>query len=614
MHQVKLLFILIVSLCFVVDANSQNLPPEITVTGEQIYCYEAPIPIVTSATITDPDVTDNTLDEIYIQISEGYSLGNDTLTLGGVNPNITASWSITEALLTLTGPATFAEFETAIENVFFETTQTAFTSDRSFSINLGNANFLPSTGHYYFYVADLGITWAQARDAAAAQTYFGLQGYLATLTSQEEAQLAGEQSAGTGWIGASDQEVEGTWKWVTGPEAGMVFYIGAVNGSAPNGEFSFWNCGEPNNFGGNEDYAHITDQSVACAGRIGSWNDLPINSGESNPNNPYYPKGYIVEFGGFPGEPEINLSASSVVIMPRVEAEEQQFCGNDVELTVSANTSNVLWYESPSSATVIHSGFNYTTTLSGTTTFWLEAEENGCGSITRSPLTVFVNDNPSVNDITITQCDDEVIDGITTFVLSDSDDAIINGNSINFQVQYFIDDTLNLEIVTPAYTNQFNNQLIYVRVTNTTTGCSSVSEVTLFVKITSANSAVLNACDSLNEDGFTVFNLMDANDQLLNGLSTDVQVDGYYESYNNAILDVNAIVPNYTNDLPYNQTVYARLEQNLGCYAIAEIELVVDELPQLLPDEEVFYCLNTFPETIRLDGGIINDIPNNYYY
>lgn len=614
MFKVKLVLFLIASLILVVDANSQNLPPEISVTGEQVYCYEAPIPIVTSATISDPDVADNTLDEIYLQISEGYSLGNDTLSLGGVNPNITASWSISEALLTLTGPATFAEFEYAIENVFFETTQTAYTSDRSFSINLGNANYLPSTEHYYFYVSNPGITWAQARDAAAAQTYFGLQGYLATLTALEEAQLAGEQSAGTGWIGASDEEVEGTWKWVTGPEAGMVFYIGAANGSAPNGEFSFWNCGEPNNSGGNEDYAHITDQSVACSGRVGSWNDLPNNSGGSDPNNPYYPKGYIVEFGGFPGEPEINLSASSVVIMPRVEVEDQEVCGNDVNLMVSANTSTVLWYESPTSQTAIHSGFNYETTLNQTTTFWLEADENGCGSVTRTSFTAIINEIPNVNDIEITQCDDETIDGITTFVLSDSDDDIIIDSTADHQVQYFIDDALNLEIVTPSYENQFNNQIIYALVTNTTTECTAIAEVTLFVNIANANSATLNACDSINEAGFTVFNLSDSNEQLLEGLSPDVQVSGYYLNYADAVLAINELPNSYSNDSPFNQTIYARLEEDFGCYAIAEIELVVDALPQLLPDEEVFYCLNTFPETISLYGGITNDIPNNYYY
>ena len=114
----------------------QDLPPEITAIGNQGYCPGMPMNIVTSVSITDPDVTDTTLDEIFIQISEGYASGFDVLTLTGMHPNITPIWQQTEGQLVLNGPATFAEFEAAISNVEFSTSQTIFSSDRSFSINL----------------------------------------------------------------------------------------------------------------------------------------------------------------------------------------------------------------------------------------------------------------------------------------------------------------------------------------------------------------------------------------------------------------------------------------------------------------------------------------------
>jgi len=170
--------------------------PGIVVTHDQDYCPQAPVPIVSSAEITDDNPGNNTLDEVFIQISEGYVVGQDVLTLGGVNPNISAVWSPNQGLLTLSGTAPFSEYETAIENVFFETSQTVFQSNRSISISLGAASYLPSNGHYYIYVSAPGISWDAARAAAAEETYFGLQGYLVTLTSPEEAQLAGEQSPG----------------------------------------------------------------------------------------------------------------------------------------------------------------------------------------------------------------------------------------------------------------------------------------------------------------------------------------------------------------------------------------------------------------------------------
>ena len=100
---------------------------------------------------------------------------------------------------------------------------------KTFSLTAGSANYLASTDHYYDYVPSNLISWDDAKVAAEGMDYFGLQGYLATLTIPDEGQISGELSPGTGWIGASDVGSEGVWKWMTGPEAGMTFWNGNEN-------------------------------------------------------------------------------------------------------------------------------------------------------------------------------------------------------------------------------------------------------------------------------------------------------------------------------------------------------------------------------------------------
>lgn len=309
------------------DTLDADDPPSITATGDQLYCPGSTIPVVESISITDPD--SNTVDAVYIQITSNYDVSGDILNLTGTHPNITASWDTSEGRLLLNGPATLAEFEAAISAVEFQTTATVTSGDtRTFSIVLNEANYLESTGHYYEYVPSLGITWTAARDAAALRTFYGLQGYLATITVQDESDLLGAQAPGAGWIGASDATTEGDWYWVTGPEAGTLFWRGTSGGTAFG--YEFWNTGEPNQ-SGDEDYAHITAPGV---GLDGSWNDLS-NTGASSGS--YQPKGYLVEYGGMAGDPSYpNIAATTSItvdtIAPTASAPSpiSVYCSDDI--------------------------------------------------------------------------------------------------------------------------------------------------------------------------------------------------------------------------------------------------------------------------------------------
>jgi len=232
---------------------------------------------------------------------------------------------------------------------------------------------------------------------------------------------------------------------------------------------------------------------------------------------------------------------------------------------------------------------------------------------------LIINDAPVANDIAILQCDEDGIpEGFTTFNMVSFVNDITGGIS-NINVEFYLSNTdaenqLN-EITNPeAFANFFNPQTIYTRVTNTATSCISFSEVSLEVSTTSSNNASLQACDDDGtEDGFTVFDLSEANFSVLAGAPAGLDLQ-YFETYEDALLETDPLGTNFTNTIAYNQTIYARVENANACYGISEIELTVFKLPNIETEFETQYCLNFFPEPITLDGAVINDLPNNYFY
>jgi len=101
-------------------------------------------------------------------------------------------------------------------------------------------DWVDSQGQRHIYESLSGKwTWTQARDMAAARTWRDNNGYLATIMSPEENRcvhqlfvksVKNENWPGTNgwyasrrWLGGSDADSEGTWKWQTGPEQGMQF-------------------------------------------------------------------------------------------------------------------------------------------------------------------------------------------------------------------------------------------------------------------------------------------------------------------------------------------------------------------------------------------------------
>ena len=391
---------------FLIQNNWAQTPPTVTANGNQLYC-----PLNQQNIVTDFDIIpgDAEINQLFIQISENYIQGEDMLTLLGSHLAISTSWDPLEGKLNLTAltPSVTAYLDliAAVKDVVFESSASLISGKKLFSITIDEANYLPSNGHFYEFVPDKGISWTAAKTAAESKFHYGLQGYLATVTSIEEAQITGEQSSNFGWIGGSDSEIENTWKWMTGPEAGLTFWFGTAGGTTTGADipFAFWNTGEPNNLG-NEDYAHITAPGV---GLPGSWNDL-AESGDPDSNSPYHPQGYIVEYGGMPGDPVLNISASTKITVPEISSiTEGSNCGiGTVSLSATATLSaTILWFDSLTGGNKLGSGTNFITpSISSTTTFYVLASSDVlCEEGIRTPVIATIYGIPTITSVLETQ-------------------------------------------------------------------------------------------------------------------------------------------------------------------------------------------------------------------
>jgi GH25 family lysozyme M1 (1,4-beta-N-acetylmuramidase)/predicted small integral membrane protein len=116
-------------------------------------------------------------------------------------------------------------------------------------------------GHEY-RLCKVTKTWSQAKADALA-----CGGHLVTITSSAEnsfvSQLAGSNIV---WIGLTDEQTEGVWKWVTGESV----------------VYTNWAAYEPNDYGAGEDYGELyTD---------GTWNDC------GPPAWPSITRWYVIEW------------------------------------------------------------------------------------------------------------------------------------------------------------------------------------------------------------------------------------------------------------------------------------------------------------------------------
>ena len=257
----------------------------------------------------------------------------------------------------------------------------------------------------------------------------------------------------------------------------------------------------------------------------------------------------------------------------------------------------------------------FTNTVPGGESIYMKVKNaDGCYEIREIQL--IVNPLPAKTTTTLVQCDTELNpDGITLFNLTQATDALTN-NDQNLSVLYFentTDESANQDTLT-SYVNLTNPQTIIARITNITTGCSSLSTVELSVNVTPTRESFLYECDLVNsEDGFSNFDLTDTN---LTTLPSETV--RFYETLSDALLEENTIsnFTNYENSIAYNDILYARVEDGNNCAGISIVNLEVYQLPDIDPesDGDDYICTNLPNNFITINAGLLSGLTFDYTY
>ena len=368
---------------------------------------------------------------------------------------------------------------------------------------------------------------------------------------------------------------------------------------------------------------------------FGSWNNAtaPINfNGQTAvleatttviPNQTYHVKLVIADEQNFRYDSAVFLEAGSFKLFSnlgndKLLANSAALCENET-LELNAFEPGLSTYKWFKNGIEILGEINAIYEVVDAGTYEVEVIlDSGCES--SGSIIIEYSENPEVFDATLTECDFEM-NGFATYNLYDAATDLINGDN-SLQVENFFltlaEAELNTNPITntSSFQNTSTNQIVYALVVNQN-NCSSIAELQLRISTAVISIDPFEQCDDEQEDGFTEFNLNDVSATFQSMLPANATVS-YYETLDDAYNETNALASSFENSTIDQQTIYVRIESNSQCYAISTVDLIVLYTPILeldvTADNPIYYCLDTYPETKRLFGGVLFDLPSNYYY
>ena len=295
----------------------------------------------------------------------------------------------------------------------------------------------------------------------------------------------------------------------------------------------------------------------------------------------------------------------------RLIANGNPLCENET-LTLDATTPNAVGYKWYRNNVLINNETNQTYTVNSFGVYKVEVVFNTtCSSF--GEIVIEYSSNPIPNDVNLTQCDSDT-DGLAIFNLNDANSSVIGSNLNVGPPKYFLsfNDAFTVQNTLTSidsFQNTTPNQIIYARLENTF-GCFGISEITLSTSISSVIVPPISICDGdTNQDGITVMDLsMDISPTVLGYFPSGLQAV-YYSSTENAQTQTNALPNNYTNIIPFEELIFARITDGVNCFGILPITLKINTFtPNNFETEELSLCEN---ETYFLE---VEDIYESYLW
>lgn len=224
--------------------------------------------------------------------------------------------------------------------------------------------------------------------------------------------------------------------------------------------------------------------------------------------------------------------------------------------------------------------------------------------------------NPMVFDSTLIECDLDQ-DGLTKYNLFDAQDDITNGDAY-LQITDFFFNLIDAQQDSSPISNptEFENsiplQVVYARVV-APTNCISIATLTLDIARNNVNVPPQIACNETDISGISEFILDDITASFQSQIPASAIVN-YYKTEDEAFYETPKLTSPYKNTNPFIDEIVVKITDNNQCYAISIVPLIVFDSPKLLEDQELHYCTDTYPITIKLFAGVLSGPPINYAY